>query len=657
MTFRPRAALAALPLILALLAPPAHALRVATWNMLDYNASNVAARNPTFRGAIGALAMDVLIVQEIKDAQSADSLLLNVLRVTQPAGNWKLAGFISAAESALFYDSTDVTVSGLTSVATGGPRQVLAALLRPVGYRSNPASFRIYSAHFKAGSAFTSPADSATRRLECTSLRNTLNLAPAGTNILLGGDTNFYGAWEGGYLRLTESQADNDGRLQDPFVLPGTWNSNPSYVLHHSQSPCRTACGTIFSGGGMDDRFDFFLGSTPLFDGAGLDVVPGYGNDGSFVYGQDGQHFNDDLNGGGFNNAVGLTIATALRGASDHLPVVVTLRLPAKTAAPSALAFGDVIVNAVASQNLGVGNAAPVPGDSLRYTLGAPAGFGAPAGTFRVAAGGAANLHAITMDASSVGARAGSLAIAANDPDTASKVVLLSGRVLAHATGSLDSTSAVAVGLLDLGEHTAAAFRDSSVRVHNAGWTALQARLAVSAAVVTGGAGRFSLTAPFTPVLLSGTGQSWNVHFDAAGATPDSTYEATLQFTVQDEALPGAGEPATLAVTLRARPTAGNTGVGAPGVALRFLPPRPNPARSSVELAWDLPREAPVELSVHDLAGRRVATLVDGLLGAGHHQVRWMPQAERGRSVPAGLYFVRFRTPGLQRLERVILLP
>ncbi len=620
MTFRPRAVFAALPMILALLAPPAHALRVATWNLLDYNAANVASRNPTFRGAIGALPMDVLIVQEIKDAQSADSLLLNVLRVTQPTGHWKLAGFILAAESALFYDSTEVTVSGLTSVATGGPRQVLAALLRPVGYRSNPASFRIYSAHFKAGSAFTSPADSATRRLECTSLRNTLNLAPAGTNILLGGDTNFYGAWEGGYIRLTESQADNDGRLQDPFVLPGTWNSNSSMALHHSQSPCRTGCGTVFSGGGMDDRFDFFLGTTPLFDGAGLDVVPGYGQSGYFVYGNDGLHFNDDINGGGFNNAVGLTIANALRGASDHLPVVITLRLPAKTAAPSALAFGDVIVNAVASQNLAVGNAAPVPGDSLRYTLGAPAGFAAPAGTFRVAAGGAADVHAITIDAGSVGVRAGSLTIAANDPDTANKVVLLSGRVLAHATGSLDSTTAVAAGLLDLGEHAASAFRDSSVRVHNVGWNTLQARLAVSAAAITGGAGRFSLTTPFTPVLLSGTGQTWNVHFDAAGATPDSTYEATLQFAVQDEALPGQGEPAALAVTLRARVTGGNTGAGAPGTALRFLPPRPNPARSSVELAWDLPREAPVELSVHDLAGRRVATLVDALLQAGHHQ-------------------------------------
>src|SRR5439155_7486027 len=130
-------------------------------------------------------------------------------------------------------------ISNLTSIATGGPRQVLIALVRPNGYRANAASFRLYSLHFKAGDG-TVPSDSTTRTAECTSLRNTLNLAPAGTNLLMGGDTNFYGAFETGYTRLTESQADNDGRLKDPLNMPGLWN-NPGYAPYHSQSPCGEA--------------------------------------------------------------------------------------------------------------------------------------------------------------------------------------------------------------------------------------------------------------------------------------------------------------------------------------------------------------------------------------------------------------------------------
>ena len=91
---------------------------------------------------------------------------------------------------------------------------------------------------------------------------NNTNIVNVGPNFLLGGDTNFYGAFETGYTRLTESQADNDGRLKDNLNMPGLWN-NPGYAPYHSQSPCGEAT-CIGSGGGMDDRFDMLLGSTSL---------------------------------------------------------------------------------------------------------------------------------------------------------------------------------------------------------------------------------------------------------------------------------------------------------------------------------------------------------------------------------------------------------
>src|SRR4030095_11157568 len=120
--------------------------------------------------------------------------------------------YIVGTQSAIYYDSLAVSISNLTAVTTGGPRQVLVARVRPNGYKATAASFRLYSVHFKAGDGAVTPSDSSQRTLQCTNLRTTLNIAPAGTNLLVGGDTNFYGSFETGYPRLTESQADNDGR-------------------------------------------------------------------------------------------------------------------------------------------------------------------------------------------------------------------------------------------------------------------------------------------------------------------------------------------------------------------------------------------------------------------------------------------------------------
>jgi hypothetical protein len=74
----------------------------------------------------------------------------------------------------------------------------------------------------------------------------------------------------------------------------------------------------------MDDRFDFIFADSSLFDGEGLDYVPG-----SYTtYGNDGNHFNDRINSGQ-NAAVGDQTADALYYASDHLPVYLELSHPA----------------------------------------------------------------------------------------------------------------------------------------------------------------------------------------------------------------------------------------------------------------------------------------------------------------------------------------
>jgi len=47
---------------------------------------------------------------------------------------------------------------------------------------------------------------------------------------------------------------------------------------------------------------------------------------------------------------------------------------------------------------------------------------------------------------------------------------------------------------------------------------------------------------------------------------------------------------------------------------------KPNPARGSATITFDLPEPAPVTLAVYDISGRKVATLADGVLPAGTHE-------------------------------------
>jgi len=659
--------------VLPALPRDAAAIRVVTWNLWQYPASALAARQPNFRAVMPLLAPDVLITQEMNSQAGADSFLTNVLDVVQPGewtGTWRNVGF--GEGMGFFWRSAVVNIDNVSAIAnSGGPRAFVVGRVTPLGYASNNAKFLLYSVHLKA-----STADSSTRRLECTALRNNyLNVTPtvaSGGNFIVGGDFNMEAGGaagiftEYGYTRLVESAADDDGRCKDPiasaFYWSALWSDNSAFAYGHTQCPCFNCPFGGMSGGGMDDRFDMMLTSYSMQNGQGLDYYP-VGAPGQlsypFIFGNDGARCcNGAVNDGGSNGSVGIDVANALASASDHLPVVITIQVPSRVVADSQLDFGDAIVGGSPTVNLNVSNGAVAPADPLDYTLTPPTDFTAPGGSFQRSAGAAPAVHAIGMSTAASGIKNGTLTVNTDDPDSLTKDVLLSGRVLEHSVGSLDSAVTVTAADFDLGEHMTGAFPDSGVRVHNHQLGGLQARLSVNSGVITGGDGRFSIIGSFTGRLLGATGWTYEIHFDDAGATLDSTYTATLTFGVSDEALPGATAGADLVVHLSAKPVSGTADV-TPGLptALRFYPPRPNPLSAGATFAFDLPRDAAVDLAIFDLGGRRVATLAAGDLTAGRHTAFWNARNERGSRVPAGIYFASFTAPGLKQSTRVVVLP
>jgi hypothetical protein len=69
----------------------------------------------------------------------------------------------------------------------------------------------------------------------------------------------------------------------------------------------------------------------------------------------------------------------------------------------------------------------------------------------------------------------------------------------------------------------------------------------------------------------------------------------------------------------------------------------------AARLAYMLPGPARVALTVHDLEGRRVATLVDGWEAAGAHESAWAPP-----EAAAGIYFLRLRAGSRSATARLV---
>ncbi|MBC8423560.1 hypothetical protein H8E07_05510 [bacterium] len=75
-----------------------------------------------------------------------------------------------------------------------------------------------------------------------------------------------------------------------------------------------------------------------------------------------------------------------------------------------------------------------------------------------------------------------------------------------------------------------------------------------------------------------------------------------------------------------------------------LAPNEPNPFNPRTEIRFRLVADGAVVLAVFDLAGRRVATLLDGRLPAGWHARAWHGRDEAGRPVASGTYVARLVT-------------
>ena len=82
----------------------------------------------------------------------------------------------------------------------------------------------------------------------------------------------------------------------------------------------------------------------------------------------------------------------------------------------------------------------------------------------------------------------------------------------------------------------------------------------------------------------------------------------------------------------------------------------PNPFNPTTTIPFGLPQAGHVRLTVFNILGQQVATLVDDDFAAGHHEVPWHGRSSSGNSVSSGVYFYRLETDTFMKTRKMLLI-
>ena len=82
----------------------------------------------------------------------------------------------------------------------------------------------------------------------------------------------------------------------------------------------------------------------------------------------------------------------------------------------------------------------------------------------------------------------------------------------------------------------------------------------------------------------------------------------------------------------------------------------PNPFNPITSLRYDLPNDGLVNITIYDMMGRVVKTLVNGYQNAGYKSVQWNATNDRDEPVSAGLYLYTMQGGEYRQTKKMVLL-
>jgi hypothetical protein len=104
-------------------------------------------------------------------------------------------------------------------------------------------------------------------------------------------------------------------------------------------------------------------------------------------------------------------------------------------------------------------------------------------------------------------------------------------------------------------------------------------------------------------------------------------------------------------------PEGGTTGAEPPASSRNSLGAAyPNPFNPNTTIRYSLEKGDFTELTVYDVAGRRIRSLESGFAPAGYHEVSWNGLDDNGRPAASGVYFYRISSGDFKETRKMVLL-
>ena len=88
----------------------------------------------------------------------------------------------------------------------------------------------------------------------------------------------------------------------------------------------------------------------------------------------------------------------------------------------------------------------------------------------------------------------------------------------------------------------------------------------------------------------------------------------------------------------------------------KLHPSYPNPFNPTTMIPYDIAKEALVTLTIIDILGREVATLVNENKRPGKYQILWNGRSKSHTQLPTGVYFVQLKANEFVSINKITLL-
>ena len=82
----------------------------------------------------------------------------------------------------------------------------------------------------------------------------------------------------------------------------------------------------------------------------------------------------------------------------------------------------------------------------------------------------------------------------------------------------------------------------------------------------------------------------------------------------------------------------------------------PNPFNPTTSIQYELPKATQVTISVFNILGQTVITLVDEKQNAGKYQVQWNGKNNQDGNVAAGIYLLNFSAGTISKTRKMLLI-